>query len=224
MLSLHLNPPTEADPDAPSTSGSNAPPAVVEPPRGEDNEEQDEEWSFLTQYIGPSPTSRKRNPPRNKLLQEETSTFRKKYLQETEALDRARTHLQSLRRAEERGKTPAGMAINVKPNVMEKDEVHFKSAWNLAISNAEKNLMDTLQNHLERIMAKSKKTIRKAAKDAIQSIESVFDKPTAREAIETTIKTADQERQERNKTREKQRLEAAKNPNPKKKAPAPATK
>ena len=96
------------------------------------------------------------------------------------------------------------MTITVKPNVMEKEEVRFKSTWNLAIANAEKSLMETLQSHLERVMAKSKKNIRDAM------------------AIEETIRSANQEWQERNRNREKRRLEAAKNPNPKKKALAPA--
>ena len=93
---------------------------------------------------------RRETPPKNKILQEGTSGFKKKYLQETEALDRTKTHLQSLRRAEEKGKTPAGITITVKPNMMEKEEARFKSAWNLAIANAEKSLMGTLQSHLER--------------------------------------------------------------------------
>ena len=116
------------------------------------------------------------------------------------------------------------MTITVKPNVMEKDEVKFKSAWNLAIANAEKSLMETLQTHLERVMAKTKKNIRTAAKDAMQNIQTAYDKTTAREAIEETIRSADQEWQERNRNREKRRLEAANNPHPKKKAPATTTK
>ena len=48
------------------------------------------------------------------------SNYRKKYLQQMETLDRAKTHYQSLKRAEERGKTPASMAIMVRPNVMDK--------------------------------------------------------------------------------------------------------
>ena len=164
MESLQLHPPTEETTNPDTPSGSNTPTDGTEPPRGhDDNEEDDEEWSFLTQYIGPSPSSKKRNTPRNKILQEETSSFKKKYLQETEALDRAKTHLQSLRRAEEKGKTQAGMTITVKPNVMEKEEVRFKSTWNLAIANAEKSLMETLQSHLERVMA-SKRSIFKRLK------------------------------------------------------------
>ena len=48
------------------------------------------------------------------------SNYRKKYLQQMETLDRAKTHYQSLKRAEERGKTPASMAIMVRLNVMDK--------------------------------------------------------------------------------------------------------
>ena len=73
---------------------------------------------------------------------------------------------------------------------MDKEEVRFKSAWNLAIANAEKNLMQTLQNHLERVMAKSKNNIRTVAKDAIQNIQTTHDRATAREAIEETIRSA----------------------------------
>ena len=68
------------------------------------------------------------------------------------------------------------MTITVKPNVMEKEEVKFKSAWNLAIANAEKSLMETLQSHLERVMAKTKKNIRTAAKNAMHNIQTAYDK------------------------------------------------
>ena len=66
MESLHLNPPTaETNPDAPS--GSNMPMNGTEsPPEHDDNEEDDEEWSFLTQYIGLSPSSKQRKPPETK--------------------------------------------------------------------------------------------------------------------------------------------------------------
>ena len=60
-----------------------------------------------------------------------------------ETLDRAKTHYQSPKREEERGKTPASMAISVRPNVLDKDEPRFKSAWIMVIEMAEKSLEAT---------------------------------------------------------------------------------
>ena len=126
-------------------------------------------------------------------------------------------HLSALRKAEARGKTPTGMAILVKPMVLGREDPQFKLAWSIAIDNAEKNLMSTLQAHLNRVINKSTDNIRTAARQAIQKISTIHDKATTRAEIEQSIREADAERKKRNENREKCKLEAAKNPKAKKK-------
>lgn len=72
------------------------------------------------------------------------------YLLDTHILDRARAHLQSLQKAEAQGKTPAKMAIAIKPTVLEKEDARFKTEWPTAIQDAEKNLSKTIQAYLMR--------------------------------------------------------------------------
>lgn len=69
------------------------------------------------------------------------------------------------------------------------------------------------------MILKAKNNIRVAAADAIKRLQTTHDRTTARGAIEETIQSADQERQEQNQAIEKRRLKAAKNPAFKKKAP-----
>ena len=64
MRSLQLNLLTAETTNLEQPSGSNLPTDETEPLRvQEDKDEDKEEWSFLTQYIGPSPSSKKKNPP-----------------------------------------------------------------------------------------------------------------------------------------------------------------
>ena len=54
-----------------------------------EEEEDKGDWSFLTQYIGPSPTtSRKNRDNTSTVVKDEITNFRSKYLQQTEMLDR----------------------------------------------------------------------------------------------------------------------------------------
>lgn len=106
-----------------------------------------------------------------------------------ETLDRAKTHYQSLKRVEERGKTSASMAITVRLNILDKDEPRFKSAWIMAIMMAEKSLMTTKPL---RVILKVKNNIKAAAADAIKWLQTIHDRTTTREAIEETIQSANQ--------------------------------
>ena len=76
---------------------------------------------------------------------------RSRYLEETDTLDRAKSHLASLNRAEVRGRTPAKLSITIRPMVIDKDNPEFKAEWNKAIEAAEKSLLKTLQTHLNKV-------------------------------------------------------------------------
>ena len=110
------------------------------PPAQIVEEEEDKgDWSFFTQYIGPSPTtSRKNRDNTSTVVEDKITNFRSKYLQQTEMLDKAKAHLTALKSAEARGKTPAGMSITMKPMILEREDPHFKSAWAMVINSAKK--------------------------------------------------------------------------------------
>ena len=100
----------------PMGSNDHPPAQIVE-------EEEDEgDWSFLTQYIGPSPTiSRKNCHNTSTVVEDRITNFRSKYLQQTETLDRAKAHLTALKSAEARDKILTGMSISMKPMVLERE-------------------------------------------------------------------------------------------------------
>ena len=76
---------------------------------------------------------------------------RSRYLEETNTLDRAKSHLASLNRAEVRGKISAKLSITIRPMVIDMDNPEFKAEWNKAIEAAEKSLIKMLQTHLSRV-------------------------------------------------------------------------
>ena len=117
----------------PMGSNDHPPAQIVE------EEEDKGDWSFFTQYIGPSPTiSRKNHDNTSTIVKDKITNFRSKYLQQTEMLDRAKAYLTALKSAEARDKILMGMSITVKPMVLEREDPHFKSAWTMANNSAEK--------------------------------------------------------------------------------------
>ena len=75
---------------------------------------------------------------------------RSEYLSDTDTLDRAKSHLAALQKAELQGKMPVKLAITIKPLVIDKEDSQFMAEWNSAITEAERSLMKTLQSHLTR--------------------------------------------------------------------------
>ena len=65
--------------------------------------------------------SRKRTTTAEKTFQQELEKFYTKYLSDTNTLDRATGHLESLQKAASAGRIPAKMTINIKPLVLNKE-------------------------------------------------------------------------------------------------------
>ena len=105
---------------------------------------------------------------------------RSQYLEETDTLDWAKSHLTSLNRAEVRGRIPAKLSITIRPMVIDKDDPEFKSEWNKAIEAAEKSLLKTLQTHLSKVISKATDKIRQLAKQLITKIKTIRGQPAVR--------------------------------------------
>ena len=125
------------------------------PQRGrQEDEEEEDNWNFLTQFIGSPASSNRANQNRDNNVNTanlEAANFRSQYLEDTEVLDRATAHLTALTKAESRGKTPAKLTITIKPMVIEKEDPQFKADWAKAIAESEKSLVQTLKNHLSKV-------------------------------------------------------------------------
>ena len=100
---------------------------------------------------------------------------------------KGQVHLTALQKAESRGKTPAKLAITIKPLVIEKEDAQFKTEWNSAIEKAEKSLIQTLQSHLTRVVDKTTQKIKMTAKETIRKIKQFHDGTTAKSLMEETI-------------------------------------
>lgn len=120
-----------------------------------------------------------------------------------EVLNRARAHLQSLQKAEAQGKTPAKMAIAIKPMVLEKDDSRFKTEWAAAIQDAERNFSKTIQSQLTRVVNKTTDKIRTNVRQTICKLKISLDNASAKLAVKEAIREADQERWQHNQAREK---------------------
>ena len=110
---------------------------------------------LLTQLIGPSKLSHsktRKNKHKDRTCQRELERLHTKYLADTEVIDRATGHLESLEKATSRVRTPTKMAINIKPLVLNRDNEQFKTEWQAAIAESEKKLMKTVTDHLKRVI------------------------------------------------------------------------
>ena len=177
-------------------------------------EDEFESWTVLTQYIGPPASPKKKPPPRTdsteQEIRKELETFKSNYLEEIDTLDRAQSHLESLNRATGKGRTPAKLAVTIKPLVINKDDPIFKREWDQAIKSAEKGLLEALTKHLKRIITESNDNIRNRTKLAFANLKKLQqDSASCKLAIEEVLKTAEEERKSKSETRRKRKLEAA---------------
>ena len=70
-----------------------------------------------------------------------TGKFKKLYLEKTNTLDRATSHLESLEASQSKGKTPAGLQITVKPQVIHKEDPIFREQWRKTVKECETALL-----------------------------------------------------------------------------------
>ena len=180
LLANQANPTNPQRKSTPATNVVEIPHGSRETPHGSQNppqrgrqedEEEEDNWNFLTQFIGSPASSNRANQNRDNNVNTanlEAANFRfiticflfnsqpfnhhrSQYLEDTEVLDRATAHLTALTKAESRGKTPAKLTITIKPMVIEKEDPQFKADWAKAIAESEKSLVQTLKNHLSKV-------------------------------------------------------------------------
>ena len=94
-----------------------------------DSKGEFEALQLLTQYIGPRkpnlvPTARHGGSPSN-FMEQQMIRFKEVFLEKTDKLDRARSHLDSLTRAVQKNKILNKLRINVKPLVIDKENPTF---------------------------------------------------------------------------------------------------
>ena len=133
-------PPKTSD-DAPGPSNAN------QQTSGTDNPTDElDDLGILTQFIGKAGEEPANNPTMSSvnLLMEE---FKEEYSDLVDTLDRANGHLDALKAAKTRGRTPLKLRITIKPMVIEKDRPEFQAAWEQAIRNCENLLINTLIEH-----------------------------------------------------------------------------
>ena len=175
-----------------------------------DNEEDDfAALGLLTQYIGPLKTNPRK--PSSKTSEDRrilnlTEQLREDYIELTEDLDRATSHLESLRKAITRGRTPTGLKITLRPMVMHRDDPTFTRDWDETIRKSENEITTSIIKHLQRIVENRGNTIRENTKKCYKAIKTI-NPEKAKLEIEETLKMADEARQKKKDTKRKRKLE-----------------
>ena len=181
----------------------------------EEEEEQDEfeQLGLLTQYIGQPPRTRNdrgstsANWFKKTETQKELLSFKERYLELTDTLDRASNHKEALSKAIARGRTPARLRITIKPMVIEKDDPKFISQWETAIRECEQKLATVIIDHLKTTADKTNVAIRTTSKETFQKLKNIDPAIDAGDTLKTTLAEAQQARNERTENRKRKRAE-----------------
>lgn len=130
--------------------------------------------SLLTQYIGPSGPGKTTQPDHcgtDTSLQVELDNLKKAYMANTDEVDRGEKHLAALNRAAQKQQIPAGLQINLKPQVQKKEHPKLRAEWAEAKLEAELRFIDILTSHLrERVIGEGRDAIREASKETYSNI------------------------------------------------------
>ena len=114
-----------------------------------DLQEESHSLGLLTQYLGSSGSSTqtrcKSNP--EDVIEKQTEDF-KKYLEFTELLDWANSHLESLLQAKSKARTPTRLQITTKPVVVHSEDEELKIKWAQPCRQGKLLLIEVLLNHL----------------------------------------------------------------------------
>lgn len=128
-------------------------------------------------------------------------------INDTETLERATGHLESLQKAASVGRIPTKMAINIKPLVLNKENKQFKREWQAAIHDSKRRLLQTVQDHPQRVIDQTQTEIRKSTKETYRKLKAAGDRDRAKQQLETALKRANTERQHQTKLRIKRKRE-----------------
>ena len=99
------------------------------------------------------------------------------------------------------------MAINIKPLVLNKDNKQFKCEWQAAVQESEAKLMQTVKNHLSRVITQTQTGIRQASNETYKRLKTITDKNNAKAQLERVLKLADDERRQKTEQRLKRKRE-----------------
>ena len=116
--------------------------------------------------------------------------FHEKYLRDTETLDGATGHLDSLQKAAARGRIPAKMTIKIKLLVLNKDNEQFKTEWQTAIQDSKRKLLKTVLDHLQRMIEQTNADIRRSTNEMYKRLKASGDKDKAKQHLERMLKQA----------------------------------
>ena len=89
--------------------------------------------------------------------------------------------------------------------VIEKDHPDFTTRWERALKQCEETLVQTLMDHLARVMEETNIAIRATTKQAYGALKSIH-LSGAKEVIKDTLKEAEQTQTEKAETRKKKEL------------------
>ena len=176
----------------------------------DDNEEDDfAALGLLTQYIGPLKTNPRK--PSSKTSEDRrilnlTEQLKDDYAELTEDLDRASSHLESLKKAITRGRTPAGLKIILKPMVMYREDHTFTRDWDDTIKKCETEITTTIIKHLQGIVENQSNTIRENTERCYKAIKAI-NPSKARQKVEQMLKMADETHQKKKDNKRKRKLD-----------------
>ena len=119
--------------DDPGPSNSNQ-----ETPATSDWNDKFDDLGTLTQFIGKAPgesSANNENPTMSRITLL-AAEFKEECSELIENLERANVHLDSLKAAKLKGRTPLKLRITIKPMVIEKERTEFQKAWKQATKSA----------------------------------------------------------------------------------------
>ena len=180
--------------------------------RNQNEEEEFEQLGLLTQYIGqPAKTDRSRATTsrdwlRQTELEREIDTFKERYLELIDVLDRASSHQEALSKAAARDRTPARLKIQIKPMVIDKDNPTFMANWEKAVRECERKLTETKIDHLNNTAEKTNLTIRATTKQTYGNLKTI-DPDGATDILKQALADAEEKRQEKIEIRKKRKAE-----------------
>ena len=174
-----------------------------------DLQEEFDSMGLLTQYLGPSgPSNRRRcrTDPEG-IVERQKENFKRKYLDLTDILNRAVSHLEALANAKSKGRTPTRLRITTKPVVVHSKDEDFRFKWAQACRRAELMLIEVLLNHLEKVITETRSALRDTSGQTYKELKQA-NATDAKRNMEEALQTADMERKLRTETWKKRKMEA----------------
>ena len=139
-------------------------------------------------------------------LEREINTFKERYLELIDVLDRASSHQEALSKAAARDRTPARLKIQIKPMVIDKDNPTFVANWKKAVRECERKLTETIIDHLKNTAEKTNLTIRATTRETYGNLKTI-DPDGATDILKQALADAEEKRQEKIEIRKKRKAD-----------------